>query len=91
MALTFTLAGAQAQLDTLNTAMASRSWSAAYDALNAYRLIRAGLADSASHDGASHTLPDPDALADAVDKARARSDQEVDRGRRLAHARVRHG
>lgn len=90
MALTFTLAGAQAQLDALNTALGTGSWSTAYAALNSYRLIRAGLADSASHDGASHSLPDPDKLADAVDKARLRADRETDRGRRLAHARVRH-
>lgn len=90
MALTFTIAGAQSQLDALNTALAARSWSTAYDALNAYRLIRAGLVDSASSDGATLNLPDPDKLADAVDKARARSALQSDTGRRLARGRVRH-
>lgn len=91
VALTYTIAGAQAQLDALDTAMRARAWSDAFDALGSYRLIRAGLADSASHDGAALTLPDPDKLADQIDKQRDRINSQIDRGRRLAKARARHG
>lgn len=91
MALTYTIAGAQAQLDALDTALRARAWSDAYDALGSFRLIRAGLADSGSHDGASLSLPDPDKLADQIDAHRNRINLQTDHGRRLAKARARHG
>lgn len=91
MALTFTAAGAQTQLDAFNDALAARAWNDARDALNAYAIIRNSLEESASHDGASYSLPDPAKLEPLIASTRAEVARNADRGRRAARCRVSHG
>ena len=68
MALTFTIAGLQAELDTYNTAVQAESWTAAWLALGAYSATYAGLAESVSADGGSITLPKPAVLVASLEK-----------------------
>ena len=68
MALAFTIAGLQAELESFRGFLESRTWTSALDAVNRYRLTYAGLFASGSIDGANLTLAKPEELEALLDK-----------------------
>lgn len=90
MALTFTVAGLQTQLDTFNTAVQAESWGAAWKAYLAYAATYGGLIKQATADGASVTLPEPETLRAGLAQAQAAA-ASVNDNRRWGKLGVRHG
>lgn len=91
MALTYTEAGAQAQLDAVSTAIAAGDRSTAYSALFNYKLIHQRLAQSAAIDGATLTLPTPDKLREDLDRTFQVASRATDARRRVAYGRTNYG
>ncbi len=57
MAVTFTLAGLQTELESFRAALATRDWAGALDAANNYYAVRRGYIDEASAEGTSVKVP----------------------------------
>ena len=57
MAVTHTLTGLRTELEAFRVAIVARDWSGAVDAAAGYYAVRRGIADQASADGGSATLP----------------------------------
>lgn len=91
VALTYTRAGAQTQLDAFDTALKARDWAGAQDALNSYRLIHSQLPQASAADGFSQSYPSPDSLQQMLDDTRAQVARAADRQRRVARGRTSYG
>lgn len=57
MAVTHTLAGLQTELSAFQAAIVARDWDGAVDAAAGYDAVRLGIANQASADGGSASLP----------------------------------
>lgn len=67
---TYSIVGAQSELDAYLVAFKARDWSTAYDELMDYTAVYHGLFDSASNDGATLKLPNPKNLWEVFAVAR---------------------
>jgi len=68
VALTYTLAGLRAALDSCETDILARNWAGAVDGLSTYTVIYHGLPQGSKAD-ASFTFPSPRGLREAVTAA----------------------
>lgn len=91
MALTYTRAGAQAQLDAFDTALRAGAWVDAENALSSYLMIRAELPVSQGIDGVSQTWATGETLKDRLEAARKTAARARDNGRRTAVGRTSYG
>lgn len=89
MALTFTIAGLQAELDAWATAMSAADWETARKEAGDYYATRTGLVDNAAADGATFTLPLPKpSLYEQIDAAKLLYAQSVSRTPRVVLGRT---
>lgn len=70
MALTFSVAGLQAELDAVNTAIQSEDWSTARKEALSYGLVYRGIAERGSLGSLSYSLPKPDDLLGMIEELR---------------------
>lgn len=89
MALTYTIAGLQTELDAVHVATDAGSWDTARRALIRARLVLASLPENAANDGATlklrHQLDD---LSKIIDDAQAQEGRAA--GRRMIRSRTAH-
>lgn len=69
MALTYTIAGLQSELDAYETARKARDWDTALDEYMDYRSVYYGLFESGGVDGATLKLPKPERLKEELEDA----------------------
>ncbi len=87
MALTYTMAGLQTELDSVQAATDGADWDTARRALIRARLVLAGLPENSANDGATlklrHQLDD---LAALIDASKAQDGRSA--GRRMTRTRT---
>jgi hypothetical protein len=91
MALTYTLAGLQAVLDLVDTAITGRDWDGALSHIARANLVMSGLPASTAEGATAATMrQDLRAAAELVDKAMAKAGATDNATRRTIRVGVRH-
>ena len=91
MALTFTLAGLQAELNAVAAAVKAANWELARQELSDYTFTYLGLVSKVGTDGVSAELPKPEKLSELLEQQRALASAIGARGKRIGVGRLNFG